>query len=68
MLDILVKVTDHAGLSHVVGFNVTLVDENDRPTNVTVEGEKLVFVQENLVDKHIGELETQDEDTGQTYT
>ncbi|XP_066935500.1 protocadherin Fat 4-like isoform X3 [Clytia hemisphaerica] len=64
---VMIKVADHAGLSHLQQFNISIGDVNDRPTNVTVEGEIMVFVKENSVDKMIGELETIDEDIGQQY-
>ena len=67
LYNILVKVSDHAGLSHVAAFNVTIGDRNDAPRNVTVEGEVMVFVKENLLDTMIGELETTDEDLTQTF-
>ena len=62
MYNILIKVSDHAGLSHIAEFNVTIGDMNDAPTNVTVEGERLVVVKENMMNYMIGELETIDED------
>lgn len=67
VLVILVKVADHANLTHVAQFNISLVDTNDAPVNVTVSGEMRVFVFENFPDVEIGKLETVDEDSGQSH-
>ena len=64
---VIIRVADHAGLSKLSSFNISIEDRNDQPTNLTVEGELMVFVQENSVDKLIGEFETTDEDIGQSY-
>ena len=68
LYNIIIKVSDHAGLSHIAQFNVTIGDANDVPTNVTVEGKVVVVVNENLVDTMIGELKTIDEDLTQNFT
>lgn len=68
VLVVLVKVADHANLSHVAQFNISLMDKNDAPTNVTVSGETSIFVLENRQDVEIGKLETVDEDAEQTHT
>ena len=65
---LLVKVADHANLTHVVQFNISLVDKNDSPLNITVSGETMVFVEENKQDVRIGKLECIDEDNAQTHT
>ena len=67
LYNILIRVSDHAGLSHIAEFNVTIGNRNDAPTNVTVEGEVMVFVKENAVDFMIGEVETTDEDIKQSF-
>jgi len=64
---VIVRVADHAGLSHLSAFNISIEDQNDQPTNLTVEGELMVIVRENSIDTLIGEFETTDEDTGQSY-
>lgn len=63
-----IRVSDPAGLSHVASFNITLLDGNDAPTDVTIQGEHLCFVQENLKYKRIGVLETIDQDPFQDFT
>lgn len=67
LYNIIVRVADHAGLSHISAFNITITDKNDKPTNVTIDGEIFVIIQENIIDKKIGELETIDEDVRQQY-
>ena len=67
-LVLLVKVADHANLSHIAEFNISVIDRNDKPTNLTILGETMVFVMENRVDTEIGKLEVVDEDDGQSYT
>ena len=37
-LDIIVRVTDNKGLFRTEMFNVTVIDVNDPPTNVTLDG------------------------------
>ena len=67
MYRIVIKVSDHAGLSRITKFNVTIGDRNDAPSNVTVRGEIRMQVKENMLDMIIGELRTIDEDQMQTF-
>ena len=67
MHKIVIKVSDHSGLSRVAEFNVTVGDKNDAPSNVTVGGDITVQVNENVMDMVIGELRTVDEDRIQSF-
>ena len=64
---IIVRVTDTKGLHHSQLFTVTVVDQNDKPTDITLNGLFTAFVNENENNKLIGTLETQDEDNGQRH-
>lgn len=67
MYKIVIKVSDHDGLSRIAEFNVTIKDRNDAPFNVTVEGDITVQVKENMLNMMIAELRTIDEDQMQTF-
>ena len=64
---IAIKVKDHDNLSHIQTFDVNILDENDPPSHVTVNGEMLCLVQENLRYREIGHLEVIDEDLNQGF-
>ena len=66
--DILVRVTDNSGLFHVKPFQVKILDANDRPTNITLAGGDMAFIDENVNYGFVGELTTTDEDTNQTHS
>ena len=66
--DILVRVTDDSGLFRVQPFEVTILDVNDRPKNVTLAGGDTAFIDENLNYGFVGELATIDEDINQTHS
>ena len=66
--DILVCVTDDSGLPRVQPFKVTILDVNDRPTNITLAGGNTSFIEENLNYGFVGELATIDEDINQTHS
>ena len=66
--DILVRVTDDSGLLRVQPFKVTILDVNDRPTNITLAGGNTAFIEENLNYGFVGELATIDEDINQTHS
>ena len=66
--DILVCVTDDSGLLRVQPFKVTILDVNDRPTNITLAGGNTAFIEENLNYGFVGELATIDEDINQTHS
>ncbi|XP_048583508.1 protocadherin Fat 4 isoform X2 [Nematostella vectensis] len=65
---IIVRATDSSGLFHSVAFNVTVIDVNDPPINVTLDGSLSGTVNENSRDFLIGSLQTADEDLHQTYS
>lgn len=67
-LDIIVRVTDNKGLFHIEMFNVTVIDENDAPTNVTLDGSASVSLAENSENVQIDTLLTDDEDQGQSFS
>ena len=64
---IAIKVKDHDNLSHIQTFDVNILNENDPPSNVTVKGEMLCLVQENLRYREIGHLDVIDEDINQEF-
>lgn len=65
--DILVRVTDTSGLFHVQPFQVTILDVNDRPSNISLAGGDTAFINENVKNGYIGDLVTTDEDANQTH-
>ena len=64
---IVVRATDSKGLHHSQMFTISLVDQNDQPTDITLNGLYTGFVNENDNNALIGTLETQDEDTEQRH-
>ena len=64
---IVVRATDSKGLHHSQMFTISLVDQNDQPTDITLNGLYRGFVNENENNALIGTLETQDEDTEQRH-
>lgn len=65
--EIIVEVSD-GNHSKVTNFTITILDKNDRPENVTIQGSLSGRVKENANDELIGELVTSDEDVSQTHT
>ena len=65
--DILVRVTDASGLFHAQSFQVMILDVNDRPSNITLAGGDMAFINENVNNGYVGDLQTTDEDTNQTH-
>lgn len=65
---IVVRATDSKGLHHSQMFTISLVDQNDQPTDITLNGLYRGFVNENENNALIGTLETQDEDTEQRHS
>ena len=64
---IIVRVTDKGGLHHSKAFSISVLDQNDQPTNITLNRLHVGFVNENDPDTLIGTLETEDEDYDQHY-
>ena len=64
---IIVRVTDSKGLHHTQLFNVNIMDKNDKPTDIILNGLYTGFVSENENSELIGSLQTKDEDNGQLY-
>ena len=67
-LDIIVRVTDNKGLFRTEMFNVTVIDVNDPPTNVTLDGSGSALIPENSKGVQVDSLITEDEDQGQNFT
>ena len=67
VLQIAVRVTDQHGLFIIQNFNITVEDNNDRPSNVTISGGLEASVAENSPSAFIGELVTSDEDGNQSH-
>ena len=67
-LSVIVRVTDDKGLFHTEMFNVTVIDMNDPPTNVTLDGSVSASIPENSKDVQIDSLITEDEDQAQNFT
>ena len=65
--EVAVRVTDNNGLSHSQNFNISIVDQNDKPTNITLNGGLIGYVNENLDNTLVGRLEAEDEDVGQSH-
>lgn len=68
ILDITVRVTDQHGLFKVRKLIISVIDVNERPTNVTISGSLETRVLENSAGAFVGELETTDEDSGQSHS
>ena len=68
ILEIAVRVTDRQGLFKVKNFNITVRDNNDQPSNVTISGSLEASVAENSPGAFIGELVTSDEDGAQSHS
>ena len=64
---VIVRVTDKGGLHHSQAFTISVVDQNDQPTDISLNGIHVGFVNENEAKILIGTLETEDEDYGQHY-
>ena len=64
--EIIVEVSD-GNHSRVNNFTITLIDQNDPPENVTIQGSLSGWVKENANDELIGELVTRDEDVSQSH-
>ena len=67
VLEIAVRVTDQDGLFIIQNFNITVRDNNDQPSNVTISGGLEASVAENSPGAFIGELVTSDEDGNQSH-
>ena len=64
---IIVRVTDTKGLYHSQQFTVEIMDENDKPSDITLNGLHIVTVNENRNDTLIATFQTQDDDLGQDH-
>ena len=64
---IVVRVTDGRGLFSTQQFRIRVIDQNDPPTNVTIDGDHLATVDENMNSALVGELVTTDQDPLQTH-
>ena len=67
-LDIIVRVTDNNGLFRTERITLAVIDVNDPPTNVTLDGGTSASVAENSQDVQIAVLQTEDEDKGQRFS
>ena len=68
IVEIAVRVTDRQGLFKIQNFNISVRDNNDRPSNVTISGGLEASVAENSEGAFIGELVTTDEDASQSHS
>lgn len=67
-LEVIIRVTDDKGLFYTKWFNLTVIDVNDPPSNVTLDGSTSVSVRENIRNVQVDNLITDDEDQGQNFT
>lgn len=65
---ITVRVTDDHGSFKVQRFSINVTDCNDAPTDVTLSGGTSAVVNENAKGVFVGELETTDEDSSQSWS
>ena len=65
---ITIRVTDTHGLFRVQKFAINMLDCNDAPTDISLNGGVSAVVYENVVGALVGELETSDEDRSQSWT
>ncbi|XP_062500740.1 protocadherin gamma-A10-like [Corticium candelabrum] len=67
LLDIVIRATDRKGLFKIARYQITVVDANEPPRDITVASGKL-SVQENLNNFAVAEFATVDEDVGNKHT
>ena len=65
---IIVRATDNNGLHHSQLFSIAVMDQNDRPTDIKLDGIYNGSVNENENNELIGSFSTEDEDRNQTHT
>lgn len=65
---ITVRATDNHGLFTSQQLSITVVDQNDAPTNITLGGGSSANVYENSNGALVGVLATTDEDASQSFT
>ncbi|XP_065053229.1 protocadherin Fat 4-like isoform X4 [Rhopilema esculentum] len=65
---IIVRVEDNKGLHHSQLFSVVVRDQNDRPSDIWLNGLHTGYVNENEDNQLIATFETIDEDIGQSYS
>jgi VCBS repeat-containing protein len=63
-----IRVTDTHGLFRVQKFAINVLDCNDAPTNIVLNGGVSAVVRENSGGAFVGELRTSDEDSSQNWT
>ena len=66
LFELSIRVIDR-GHSAVRKFALNVVDANDQPTDININGKKTVDLLENQKGIRIGKLETSDEDTSQMF-
>ncbi|MBL4864717.1 MAG: cadherin repeat domain-containing protein, partial [Rhodobiaceae bacterium] len=64
-VDLVITVTDEGGLSHEQGFTLTVGDENEAPTDISLSN---ASVAENAAGAVVGTLSTTDVDAGDTHS
>ena len=64
---VIVRVEDNKGLHHSQHFSVVVRDQNDRPSDIWLNGLYTGYVNENENNQLIATFETSDEDSGQSY-
>ena len=65
---IIVRATDNNGLHHSQLFSIAVIDQNDRPTDIKLNGIYNGSVNENENNKLIGTFSTEDEDINERHT
>lgn len=66
-MTLIVRVVDGKGLHHSHLFHVGVMDQNDRPTDVSLNGLDTGYVNENENNQLIANLESKDEDDSQSH-
>ena len=67
--DIIIRVTDQSGLHRVQKFKVMIIDVNDEPTNILINGKHVMVLNEGQYKSQtIGHFSTIDEDNSQLFT
>ena len=63
-----IRVTDIRGSSLVRTFTIEVIDCNDAPTSISLNGGVSALIMENSAGAYVGVLRTTDEDTSQTWS
>ena len=64
---IIVHSKNGKGSSCIAAFDISVIDQNDKPTNIFLNGQYKAMCQENIVGAYIADLTTEDEDKDQLF-